>query len=124
MIALDHDLVQVVPNTVNFQDVIPQGKTRNGGQLGKSFLGSRPDRGQSPVEWGEIPSVHPYVHPPPPGLLAGSQATLAGPQAPLTGHQTPLTGPQASLTGLQGPLTGLQAYLKGPRLIRQALRPF
>ena len=26
--------------------------------------GSGPDRGRSPVEWGEIPSVHPFVHPP------------------------------------------------------------
>ena len=25
------------------------------------FLGSGPDRGQSPVEWGEIPYVRPYV---------------------------------------------------------------
>ena len=33
------------------------------------FLGSGPDRGRSPVEWGEIPSVHTdvhlYIRPPP-----------------------------------------------------------
>ena len=27
------------------------------------FLGSGPDRGQSPVEWGDFPSVSPFVRP-------------------------------------------------------------
>ena len=65
------------------------------------FLGSGPNSGQSPVEWGEIlsvcPSVRLSVHPP--SLLADPQAPLAvpqaGPQAPLEGPQTLLTGPQA-----------------------------
>ena len=29
------------------------------------FLGSGPNRGQGPVEWGEIPFVHPSVRPSP-----------------------------------------------------------
>ena len=28
-----------------------------------SFLGSGPDRGRSPVEWGDFPSVRPFVRP-------------------------------------------------------------
>ena len=31
--------------------------------VGDWFLGSGPDRGQSPVEWGEIPFVHLFVRP-------------------------------------------------------------
>ena len=45
------------------------------------FLGSGPNRGQSPVEWGEIPYVRLF----PLGLLGGPQA---GPQTPLVGLQT------------------------------------
>ena len=54
---------------------------------------SGPDRGQSPVEWVEIPYVHPSVPPPqcqparplgqlvrPQGQLARSQGQLARPQ--------------------------------------------
>ena len=32
--------------------------------------GSGPDRGQSPVEWGDFPSVRSFVHPAQPGLQA------------------------------------------------------
>ena len=45
------------------------------------FLGSGPGRGRSPVEWGEIPSVRPFVRssvPPPWGLPAGSEGLPAG----------------------------------------------
>ena len=28
-----------------------------------SFLGSGPGRGRSPVEWGDFPSVHPFIRP-------------------------------------------------------------
>ena len=99
---------------------------------GSCFLGSGPDRGRSPVEWGEIPYVRPYVRtsirPSPPALLAlqaGPQTPLAGPKAPLAspcalqagphtaradphthqaGPQTPLAGPKTPLVGLQTPL--------------------
>ena len=27
-----------------------------------SFLGGGPDRGRSPLEWGDFPSMHPFVH--------------------------------------------------------------
>ena len=29
--------------------------------VGDWLMGSGPDRGQSPVEWGEIPSIHPSI---------------------------------------------------------------
>ena len=53
--------------------------------------GSGPNRGRSPVEWGDFPSVRTYVctsvHSPPLelGWLAGPQTWLAGPQAWLAG---------------------------------------
>ena len=51
------------------------------------FLVSGPDRGLSPVEWREFPSVRPSVHSPLEGpkgseaYLAGSEACLAGSEA-------------------------------------------
>ena len=58
---------------------------------------SSPNRGQSPVEWGEIPyictsirtSVCTSVRPP---WLAGSKAWLTGPEAWLAGSKAWLTG--------------------------------
>ena len=84
-------------------------------------MGSGPDRGQSPLEWGEIPYVRTSVHPPL-DLLAGPQAPLAGPQAPLAGPQAPLTGPQAPLAGPQASLAGPQASLEGLIPIWEAFR--
>ena len=70
--------------------------------------GSGPERGQSPVGWGDFLYVRPYVHryvrsplwaiqpglrpsqpglKPEAGLLAGAQIWLAGPQAWLAGPQ-------------------------------------
>ena len=46
------------------------------------FLGSGPDRGQSPVEWGDFPFIRPSVHPsvrlsiPPLEVPRASQAGL------------------------------------------------
>ena len=44
--------------------------------------GSGPDRGQSPVEWGDFPFICSSVHPsvPPSDWLAGPQAWLDGPE--------------------------------------------
>ena len=56
------------------------------------FLGSDPDRGRSPVEWGDFPSVHSFVHTP--AWLDGPQTWLGGPQTWLYGPQTWLGGPQ------------------------------
>ena len=43
--------------------------------------GSGPDRGQSPVEWGDFPFVRTSVRPSvPPSGLAGPQAWLDGPE--------------------------------------------
>ena len=69
-----------------------------------SFLGSGPDRGQSPVEWGEIPFVRSSVCPSVPSL-AGPQTLLAGPQTLLAGPQTPPAGPQTLPAGPQTPQT-------------------
>ena len=45
--------------------------------------GSGPDRGQSPVEWGDFPSVRPFVHPyvPPLGHPASPDAQPGRPEA-------------------------------------------
>ena len=67
----------------------------------RPFLGNGPDRGQSPIDWGEMPSVH--TPPPETPLLAGPQAHLAGHQA---GHQALLAGPRAALAGPQALLAG------------------
>ena len=46
------------------------------------FLGSGPDRGRSPVEWGDFPSVRSYVRPSPPlGHPARPEAQPARPKA-------------------------------------------
>ena len=56
--------------------------------------GSSPDRGQSPVEWGDFPFVPPSVHLSVPPSGPSSQAWLAGPQAWLAGPQAWLDGPE------------------------------
>ena len=82
------------------------------------FLGSGPDRGRSPVEWGEIPYVRPSVRPsvrpyvPP---LAGPQTLLAGPQTPPAGPQTLLAGPQTPPASPQTPPAGPQTPPAGPQ---------
>ena len=46
------------------------------------FLGSGPDRGRSPVEWGDFPSVRSFVRPfPPLGHPARPEAQPARPEA-------------------------------------------
>ena len=48
------------------------------------FLGSSPDRGQSPVEWGQILYIITSI------CTSVPRGSLAGPRAPLAGPQTPL----------------------------------
>ena len=43
--------------------------------------GSGPDRGRSPAEWGEIPSVHPYIRPPIRLPYEGSESSWRGQRA-------------------------------------------
>ena len=71
--------------------------------------GSGPDRGQSPVEWGDFlsirtsirPSVHPSVHPfPPLGQPARPETQPAS--QPSLRLQTWLAGPQIWLAGPEG----------------------
>ena len=49
--------------------------------------GSGPDRGRSPVEWGNFPYVRSYVRSPPGPSYLRLQAWLAGPQAWLHGPE-------------------------------------
>ena len=55
--------------------------------------GSGPDRGQSPVEWGDYPSVRPSIRPPPLGHPARHEAQPAIPEAWLAGPQAWLDSP-------------------------------
>ena len=61
------------------------------------FLGSGPDRGRSPVEWGEIPSVRPSVRTSPPRGLSQVQG---GPSQLLGG---PSQAPEDQIQALGGP---------------------
>ena len=75
--------------------------------------GSGPDRGQSPVEWGDFPSVRSFVRPPlwasQPGLRQ-SQPGLRPSQPGLRPSQ-PASQPQAS--GLAGWASGLAGWASG-----------
>ena len=71
--------------------------------------GSSPDRGRSPVEWGEIPSVRPSVRPPR-GLSqaqGGPSQVLGGPRQALEGQIQALGGPSQALGGQSQGLEGL-----------------
>ena len=95
--------------------------------------GSGPNRGQSPVEWGDFLFVRPSVRTSvcsPLRLqtwLTGVQAWLAGPQAWLAGPQAQLAGPQAWLDGPEGGdvRTYVQTNGKSPHStgLRPLLRP-
>ena len=80
--------------------------------------GSGPDRGQSPVEWGDFLSVRSFVRPSVPPLwaiqpsLRPSQQGLKPEAGWLAGPQIWLAGPQA---WLDGPEVGDgQTYRKSP----------
>ena len=80
--------------------------------------GSGPDRGRSPVEWGDFPFVRRFIRPsvrpfPPLGQPAMPQAWLAGPHTWLSGPQTWLAGPQAWLAGPQAWLAGPEGGTNG-----------
>ena len=74
-----------------------------------SFLGSGPNRGQSPVEWGDFPFVRPFV----PSFV---RPTLEGPRASQAGLRASHAGLRASkawLAGYEARLAGSEAYLAG-----------
>ena len=82
--------------------------------------GSGPDRGQSPVEWGDFPfvcpSVFPSTHPPlwtiQPGLKPGWLAVWA---SDLAGWAPGLAGWASALAGLASALAGwASGWLDGP----------
>ena len=75
-------------------------------QIPCSF-GSGHNRGPSPVEWGGILSVHPFIHLLP---LARPETPPAGPQIPLASHQTPPAVPQTPPAGPQAPLAGPELH--------------
>ena len=72
------------------------------------FLGSGPNRGQSPVEWEDFPSVRPP--------LEGPRASQAGPrpsQSGLRASQAGLRASQPVLRASQLGLRGSEACLAG-----------
>ena len=88
------------------------------------FLGSSPDRGQSPVECGDFPSVRPSVHPSVPPLegprasqagLRPSQSGLRASQAGLRASQPGLRASQPGLRGSEACLAGSEAWLDGSK---------
>ena len=81
--------------------------------------GSGPDRGQSPIEWGDFPSVRPsirtYIRPP-----------LQGPRASQASLRPSQSGLRASQAGLRASQPGLRASQPGLRALRPdwlGLRP-
>ena len=62
------------------------------------FLGSGPNRGRSPVKWGDFPFIRPFVYPFE-AWLVGSEAWLAGSEAWLAGSEAWLAGSEACLAG-------------------------
>ena len=64
-----------------------------------SFLGSGPDRGRSPVEWGDFPSVRSFVR------------TYVPPSGPSQPASQPASQPQAS--GMAGWASGLAGWPRG-----------
>ena len=96
----------------------------NGGRQG-----SGPDRGQSPVEWGDFPSICTSIRPSIPHLegprasqaglrpsqsgLRASQAGLRASEAWLAGSEACLTGSEACLAGSEACLAGYKACLAG-----------
>ena len=69
-------------------------RVETGKLLKISFLGSGPDRGQSPVEWVDFLSVRTYFRPPLEGSRA-SQAGLRPSQSGLRASQAGLRAPEA-----------------------------
>ena len=84
------------------------------------FLGSGQDRRQSPVEWGDFPSVRssvrpfvrPSVRPPHEGPRA-SQPGLRPSKAVLRASQSGLRASQAGLGASEAWLAGSEAWLAG-----------
>ena len=83
--------------------------------------GSGPNKGQSPVEWGDFLFVHLFIRQPVPPLAqpAGPEAQPDMPEAGglagwLAGPQIWLAGPQIWLAGPRAWLAGHQAWLDGP----------
>ena len=80
-----------------------------------SFLGSGPNRGQCPVEWGYFPYIHTSVHTSPPlGHPASSEAHPARPEAQPARLEAQPARPGAKPGfRLQPWLAGFQAWLDG-----------
>ena len=78
--------------------------------------GSGPDRGQSPVEWGDFPSIRLFVCPPlegPRASQAGLRPSQAGLRASQSGLRASLAGFRASQAGLRASQPGLPGWLLG-----------
>ena len=93
--------------------------------ISNPFLGSGPDRGRSPVKWGDFPSVHPSIRTSMLSPLEGprasqaglrpSQAGLRASQAGLRARQAGLRASQPGLKGSEACLAGSEAWLDGSK---------
>ena len=83
--------------------------------VGDWFLGSGPDRGQSPVEWGEIPFVRLSVRPsvPSSGWPSNPTGWPSDPEGQLEGSEGLLEGSEGLLEGSEGWLEGSEGQLEG-----------
>ena len=76
------------------------------------FLGSGPDRGRSPVEWGDFPSVRTFVPPSGPSSRAWGPASQAwGPASQPAKSQA--SGMAGWASGLAGWASGLAGWPRG-----------
>ena len=86
------------------------------------FLGSGPDRGRSPVEWGDFPyvcsSVRPFIRPPSQARSSRHEAQPTRAEAQPTRLEGQIAS-QASGLRLQAWLAGPQAWLDGPEGVRE-----
>ena len=84
-----------------------------------TFLGSGPDRGRSPVEWGDFPFVRPFVRSSVRPPLWASQPGLRPSQPGLRPSQP---GLRASQPGLRASQPGLRPSQPGLRPSQPSLR--
>ena len=75
------------------------------------FLGSGPNQGRSPVEWGDFTSVRSFVRSfvPPWGLPPGSETLPAGSRALLAGSAALSAGSEALFAGCEAHSAGSEA---------------
>ena len=87
------------------------------------FLGSGPDRGRSPVKWGDFPYVCPYVCPSPPwAVQPGLRPSQPGRRPSQPGLKPSQPSLRPSQPGLRPSQQGLRPSQPGLRLSQSGLR--